>query len=95
VSEFDPVEAARTTGWTEVAQMMEERAIERDRAMSFRSPYAEQMLGYIVNVPCPRCDHAGPHERIGAAMDGSHLLVVCRSFACSLTWKVSGPEIVR
>lgn len=91
MNDFDPIEAARTRTWSESMRAKKEKLPE----LSFASPYAQQEMGYIVNVPCPRCDNRGPHERVGVSMDGSHLVALCRNFACSLTWKVSGPEVVR
>lgn len=37
---------------------------------------------------CPQCGALGPHERVTAAVDGSHVYLTCRS--CDLAWRVYG-----
>lgn len=40
-------------------------------------------------IPCPRCD-AWPMSKVGAAPDGSHLLMECPDTLCGTVSKVSG-----
>lgn len=49
-----------------------------------------RVIDTVENVGCPVCSNPGPHERVGAAQDGSYILARCSGKDCSLEWKVAG-----
>lgn len=48
-----------------------------------------RVIDEVEGIPCPACAADGPHERVGAAQDGSYVLARCHQDGCGLEWKVS------
>lgn len=42
----------------------------------------------MYGIPCPKCHHEGPHEKVESARDGSYRTLLCDR--CHLEWRFSG-----
>ncbi len=49
-----------------------------------------RVIETVGGLTCPRCSNEGPHDRLGATLDGSHVEVQCSDNLCQLIWKMTG-----